>query len=163
RNLLELSRYALRNKALKEGALMRFGILTLCLVSLLLAGCDEVVYGSWNQVQEDFHYSYPLKAGGRLEVQNQNGPVDISGWDQSSVDISGTKYASDTESLRRINIDIVPTASSVSIRTARPDVSWRNLSVRYVIRVPRGVELERITTSNGPIRVDSVEAPAHLH
>ena len=141
---------------------MRLGLMTLGIASLLLTGCDDI-YGGWNQAQEDFHYSYPLKAGGRLEVQNQNGPVEISGWDQSTVDISGTKYAPDTIALREVKIDIVPTASAVSVRTMRSDIGWQHGSVRYVIRVPRGVELDRIATSNGPIKVDDVAAPAHLH
>jgi hypothetical protein len=143
---------------------MRLGIgaFTLGVVTLLLAGCGDVDFGPWNQVQEDFHYSYPLSAGGRIEIQNQNGEVDISGWDQNNVDISGTKYASSPDRLKEIRVDVSPAPALVSIRTMRPEPSWGNMRVRYVIRVPHGVELARVTTSNGPIHVNSIDAPAHL-
>ena len=76
---------------------MRLSALALCIGSLFLVACDEVLDGAWNRVQEDFHYSYALNPGGKIEVENQNGGIDISGWDQNTVDISGTKYANTPE------------------------------------------------------------------
>jgi len=142
---------------------MRCTVLAIGCASLFLSGCDESVYGDWSQAREDFHYSYPLKAGGRLEVENQNGPVDISGWDGNTVEIDGTKYAADPDLLKQIRVDIAPSSSAVSIRTVRPEFSWRSGSVRYKIRVPHGVELARIETSNGPIHLDAIDAPAYVH
>jgi DUF4097 and DUF4098 domain-containing protein YvlB len=143
---------------------MRLGIyvLTLGFVSFCLASCGDVVFGGWHRVQEDFHYSYPLSAGGRIEVENQNGPVDITGWDQNNVDVSGTKYASSPEWLKEMKVEVIPASTSVSIRTVRSHVSWGNMGVRYVIRVPHGVELARVFTSNGPIHVDDIDAETNL-
>jgi DUF4097 and DUF4098 domain-containing protein YvlB len=141
----------------------RLGFLAVTAASVFLAGCDEVLDGAWNRVQEDFHYSYPLSAGGRIEVENQNGPIDISGWDQNTVDISGTKYANRPERLRDLRIEVTNTPNSVSVRTVRPSDQWGNGGVRYSIRVPRRAELDRIVTSNGPISVDSIDGPARLH
>jgi len=127
----------------------------------LIIGCD-ILAQDWNKAREDFHYSYPLGAGGKVEVQNQNGPVEITGWDQNVVDISGTKYANTEEGLKDIRIDVNTTTGSVSIRTVRPQVSIGSLMVRYVIRVPRGAELAQVITSNGPISVDDVDAASYL-
>jgi DUF4097 and DUF4098 domain-containing protein YvlB len=141
---------------------MRAGVLFLAIAGLFLQGCDEVLDGAWNQVQEDFHYSYPLAAGGKLEVENQNGPIDISGWDQTTVDVSGTKYASTPERLKNLRVDVSPTANAVTIRTFRSDQHWGNGGVRYTIRVPRKTELARIVTSNGAIRIDGIDGAARL-
>jgi hypothetical protein len=129
---------------------------------LFLQGCDEILDGAWNSVQEDFHYSYPLKAGGRLEVENQNGPIDISGWDQNTVDISGTKYASSQERLKELRVEVSPSSNAVTIRTIRADSHWGSGGVRYTIRVPRRTELSRIVSSNGPIHVESIDGAALL-
>jgi hypothetical protein len=132
------------------------------LASFLLAGCDAILGDAWDRYQEDFHYSYPLSANGRIEVENFNGPVEISGWDQNSVDISGTKYAGTPERLKELRIDVAASASSVTIRTLRPLDHYGNASARYVLRVPRGANLERIVTSNGPIRLDDMDGGAHV-
>jgi hypothetical protein len=137
-------------------ALLGFGVGTLA-----AAGCAGV-FGAWSQAEETFHYQYPISAGGTLELLNQDGPVEISGWDRNEVDISGTKCASTTERLKDIRVDVNATSGSVSIRTIRPDSFWERGSVRYVIHVPRGVELKRVETSNGPIDVDGTNASAHL-
>ena len=131
-------------------------------LSLFLQGCDEILDGAWNSVQEDFHYNYPLNAGGRLEVENQNGPIDISGWDQNTVDISGTKYASSQERLKELRVEVSPSSNVVTIRTIRADSHWGSGGVRYTIRVPRRTELSRIVSSNGPIHVESIDGAAHL-
>ncbi|MDQ6700459.1 MAG: DUF4097 family beta strand repeat-containing protein [Acidobacteriota bacterium] len=133
----------------------------LCL-SLLLTGCEFDDFGPSDRFQSDFHYSYPLSSGGKLTVENFNGSVEITGWDQNTVDISGVKYAS-TEPLRdAIRIDIQHSETSVNIRTVRPADGHGNLGARFVLKVPRKIELERITSSNGHVRVIDVEGPAHI-
>src|SRR5579885_502067 len=60
---------------------------------LALAGCDIEDFAASERSTTDFHYSYALKSGGRLSLENFNGSVEITGWDQETVDISGAKYA----------------------------------------------------------------------
>src|SRR5262245_57695932 len=122
--------------------------LFLCAGLLVLAGCDLEDFGSSTQYSTDFHYSYPLKSGGRVTVETFNGSVEIAGWDQETVDISGAKYGATPEARDAIKIDIAPSPDSVAIRTIRP-VERRNVGARYVLRVPRRAQLDRITTSNG--------------
>jgi DUF4097 and DUF4098 domain-containing protein YvlB len=139
---------------------MRFAMrfVGLGLASLMLAGCDEAIFGdAWDQYKEDFHYNYPLSASGRVEVENFNGPVEITGWDQNTVDISGTKYASTQDRLKDMKVDIAASSGSVTIRTLRPLDRFGSAGVRSEIRVPRGADLERIVTSNGPIRLEALD------
>src|SRR5258708_40228324 len=94
--------------------------------ALCLGACDE----DWNmgrsdRYREDFHFNYPLSAGGRLTLDNFNGSVEISGWDKDTVDITGTKYASTESRLHEIHIDVMPSTGLVSVRTSRPPVPHR--------------------------------------
>jgi len=138
-------------------------VIALTALALLLAGCDD--WGDWGdsgRFKEEFHHSYNLKPGGRLSLENSNGSVEIVGWGQDTIDISGTKYASSEAVIKALKIDIVASPDSVRIRTIPPTGHRANWGAKYVIRVPRRVELERIASSNGSVRVEDVEGSARL-
>lgn len=131
--------------------------------SLVLAGCDD--WGDWgdaDRYKEDFSQRHALKSGGRISVENRNGSIEIYGWDREEVEIMGTKYASREELLKAIEIDVVATADAVRIRTVSPSGHRGNHGARYVIRVPRKAEIERVTNSNGRIMVEALEGAARL-
>ncbi len=130
---------------------------------LFVAGCDIEDFGSSDRFTADFHYSQPLKPGGRVTVETFNGSVEIAGSDQDTVDVSGTKYAASQELLDQLKIEVVKIGDEVQIRTVRPSERRGSMGAKYVIRVPRKVELERISTSNGSIHVNDVDGPARLH
>lgn len=135
------------------------------LLAIFLAGCDDFDLGnigSSDRYREDFHYSYPLSAGGSLRLENFNGSVEISGWDKNTVDIDGTKYANTEYRLREMKIDIVPSSSSINVRTLPPIDHRGNSGARYTIHVPRKTELSSIVSSNGKITVESIEGASHL-
>ena len=128
-----------------------------------LAGCEDFdIGGVMDRYHEDFHYNFALDPGATVEVENSNGSIEISGWDQNTIDIDGSKYAMSETRLHAMRIDVSHSPGSVSIRTVIP-TDWRgNAGAKYVIRVPRRAELERITSSNGSIRVDNIQGAAHL-
>ncbi len=112
---------------------------------------------------EDFHYSYPQTAGGRLTVDNFNGSVEITGWDQNTVDISGAKYASTQDLLKAIKIEVSSAGNAVQVKSVRPGgVHIGSVGAKYTIRVPRRTTLESVGSSNGSVRVEDVEGEAHL-
>jgi hypothetical protein len=129
---------------------------------LALSGCELENFGDSSRYQEDFQQSHPMKAGGRLSMENFNGTVEIAGWDKESIDISGTKHASTQSAVDSMKIDVVVSGDSVRIRTIRPSERWGNMGVRYTIRVPRRTTLERVSTSNGAIDVSGIQSPARL-
>lgn len=132
-------------------------------VVLLLAACEDFdIGGMLDRYRNDFHYTYPLSAGGTLEVENNNGSIEISGWDRNTVDIEGSKYASTEERMKEIRIDISQSPDSVRIRTVPPLDRHGNYGARFVIHVPRSVQLSNIVSSNGPIRVDGINGGARL-
>jgi len=129
-------------------------------VLLFLAGCDLEDLGSSERYTADFHYG-PLKAA-RLSVENFNGSIEIASWDQGTIDISGVKYAGTAELRDAIKIDIAASGDGIRVRTVRPSERRGNMGAKYVIKVPRKIELERITSSNGGVRVNDIEGAARL-
>lgn len=141
---------------------MRMRTTLLPLAALLLAGCDIEDWGNSRRYHEDFKYTYNLKPGGRLSLESYNGKVEITGWDQNNVEIAGTKYAESTGVLAAIKIEIAATDDAIAVRTTRPTDGRDRGGASYVIRVPRRVELDRISSSNGSMRVEGVEGKARL-
>lgn len=140
-------------------------VIFLPLLAVFLAGCDEIDLGNVggsDRYREDFHFSYPLTTGGSVRLDSFNGSVEISGWDKNTVDIDGTKYANTEYRLKEMKIDIVPSASSITIRTIPPIDHRGNAGARYTIHVPKKTMLAGIVSSNGAIRVEGIEGDAHL-
>jgi DUF4097 and DUF4098 domain-containing protein YvlB len=145
---------------------MQQQLLVLSMAAGLLGfvGCDidDLDIGGSERFSQDFHYSYPLQPGGRLSVENFNGSIEISGWDQDTVDISGSKYARTAELRDALKIEVEHTADSVHVRTARPSDRRGNMGAKYIIKVPRRTELERIASTNGSIHTSDLEGSARL-
>lgn len=121
-----------------------------------VSGCGAM--GGFDNVKQDFHYSYPLAAGGDLHLDNSNGSVQISGWDKNTIDISGTKYAPDTAGLGEVQVKASVHGSSATIETITPRSSFHgSYGAAYVIHVPRKIALEHLRTTNGSVSVEDVE------
>jgi len=127
-----------------------------------LTACDVMDIGNFERFSRDFHYSYPLHAGGKLAVETFNGSVEISGWDQDTIDISGTKYGPTQEAADDLKVNIENSPDSVAIRVVRPIERRNNQGARFVIKIPRAALMDRITTSNGAIRTSDGSGPARL-
>jgi Putative adhesin len=126
-----------------------------------LTACDLADWGDVERFSSDFHESFPLNADGRLSLESFNGSVEISGWDQNTVDISGTKYGPTQSAADTIRVTFDHYPDTVSIRAERP-FEGRNRGVRFVIKAPMGVRLDHVTTSNGGIRIMDGAGPARL-
>lgn len=144
----------------------KFLVLLLAGVLLSFTACyidDFGNFGGLGRYSRDFHYEYPLKAGGRLSLESFNGAVEISTWDQNTIDISGTKRGPTEAAADMLNVSIDHTADSVAIRVVRPSERRNNLGARFAIKLPRNVLIDRITTSNGSIRIEDGVGPTRLH
>jgi DUF4097 and DUF4098 domain-containing protein YvlB len=130
--------------------------------SFTVAGCDIEDFDSGDRAQVDFHYNFPLHAGGSVNVDTFNGSIEIIGWDQNSVDISGTKYARTVELRDAIKIDTIHTDDSVSIHAVRPYENRGGMGAKFIIHVPKKANLDRIVGSNGKIEVRSVAGTVNL-
>jgi DUF4097 and DUF4098 domain-containing protein YvlB len=118
-------------------------------------------------VTEEFHKVYPLSAQGRIEIENLNGPVHITGWDRDEVKVDAVKSAWTKEHLEEAKIEIRAEPDEISIRTEYPDhdhtfdfgsagVYNNPASVEYTITVPRQARLDGIKLVNGRLDLQDV-------
>ncbi len=135
--------------------------LPLLALALCLTGCDIEDFDG-RRVEEDFHNSSPMNAGGRVTVETFNGTVEVIGWEKNEVSIDGTKYASTKALLSMIKVDVVANAGEVRVRVVRPDFRRGNMGTRMTVHVPRKVTLDKIASSNGGIKASDVEGPVRL-
>ena len=142
----------------------KLGVTVLAGAVLFLGACDlsDVHVADAERFHRDFHYSHDLAANGRLVAETFNGSVEISGWDQNRIDISGTKYGRTQQEADELKVSVDSAPDSVSIHVIRPTDRRNNQGARLVLKVPRGVLLDRITTSNGAIRTSEGVGPARL-
>jgi len=113
---------------------------------------------------EEFHQTYALSAGGRVELDNINGAVHITGWDQNQVKVDAVKYAGTKERLDEAKIEVNAGSDYVSIHTEYPDrtqtftddESNNPASVEYTLTVPRSARLDEIKLINGSLDISGV-------
>src|SRR5215467_8841907 len=113
---------------------------------------------------EEFHQTYAINADGHIELDNINGSVHISSWDQNQVKVDAVKSADTKERLDEAKIEIESGKDYLSIRTKYPDHnnSWNwgshnnPASVEYTLTVPRTVRLDEIKLINGSLDVTGV-------
>jgi DUF4097 and DUF4098 domain-containing protein YvlB len=120
------------------------------------------------ELTEEFHQTYPLNATGRVSIENINGGVRISVWDQNMVKVDAVKRAYKKERLDEAKVDVSTTADSVRIRTEYPD---RNQSfsdsesrrynnpaeVEYTLTIPRKARIDSADLVNGSLEIDGAE------
>jgi len=113
---------------------------------------------------EEFHQTYNIGPNGRVELDNINGAVHISTWDQNEVKVDAVKYAYSKDRLAEAHIEINSGKDYLSIRTTYRDhdlsFNWgsRNnpAGVEYTLTVPRNVRLDEIKLINGSLDVSEV-------
>ena len=118
---------------------------------------------------EEFHKTYALTPDGRVELDNINGAVHISTWDQNEVKVDAVKYADSKDRLDEARIEIDSSKESLSIRTTYPDhdhtFNWGShnnpASVEYTLTVPRTVRLDEIKLINGSLDITGVTGEVH--
>jgi len=121
-----------------------------------------------DEQREEFHQSYALSANGRVSLENINGSVHITVWDQNQVKVDAVKHAYNRERLAEARIEVDTIADGVRIRTRYPDrdqtfndegsARYNNpASVDYTLTIPRQARLESVDLINGKLDIEGVE------
>ena len=118
---------------------------------------------------EEFHQTYALTPDGSVELDNINGAVHISTWDQNEVKVDAVKSADAKERLDEARIEIDSSKEHLSIRTKYREhdltFSWGSHnnppSVEYTLTVPRTARLDEIKLINGSLDVTGVTGEVH--
>ena len=137
-----------------------FAILILFLSSLSLtteasSGSGDILSALFGQEEsEEFSKVLPLESGGTFNLKNVNGSITITTWKEDKVDIKAIKTTKgDPDKLKEVKIEVEATANSVSVNTIFP--KWKNIrvSVNYEVKVPQGVNLGEVKSTNGSVYI----------
>jgi hypothetical protein len=137
----------------------------LLLVSLVaLQGCDVVTADLKHSETAEWRKSYELAPGGRVEISNVNGKIQVTPSAGNTVEVVAQKTAKAAtaeaakEVLDKVEIREEVSPSSISIATKLPrGGGWfgGGTQVKYVVRVPAGAEV-KFTTVNGGVDVSGL-------
>jgi Putative adhesin/Domain of Unknown Function (DUF748) len=143
-----------------------------CVAGLcLLAGsvaCDVNVrdgkasFGVFSaEATDDWTHRHPLAAGGRVEVVNINGPVELAAGPAGTVEVHATVTAKAlTEAgardiLAKGNIQETAEPPRVRVETIIPRGVHGSYEVRYQVRLPADAQVD-VSTTNGPLTADGL-------
>ena len=131
------------------------------LASVATTGCDIVTADLKHAATSEWRKSYTLEPGGRLEVSNVNGRIQVEASAGNQVEIVAQKKArgisedAAKEAADRIEIKETVSSSSIRIETKMPQTSGMfrgSAEVSYSVRVPSGADV-KLTTVNGGIEL----------
>ena len=157
------------------------------ILAISVSACDIVTADLKAQESVEWRRSYPLQAGGRVEISNVNGKIEVTPGSGETVEVLAMKSARGStpeaarEALQRIDIIEAATPRSVKLETrlARGGGGLFHIGsgeVRYQVKVPAnadvhfttvtgGIELAGLTgrihaeTTNGGVRAREVAGP----
>lgn len=129
-------------------------------------------------VKETFLKTYPLKAGGELQVENRNGRISVEGWDRNEVRVEAVKQVKAgssekaREGLKLLRIEVKPSAGALHIVTRYPKdqgdgvMDWltgnsMSMSVTYNVKAPREL-VAKLVSTNGGVTLAGTRGPADL-
>lgn len=147
---------------IKQKVLMRkhwFAMGILCLILVMaLSGCIGQAVAT-----EEFRETYDVDAGTVLQVDNINGDITVTKWDENQVEVYALKRALVDESdLDKVSIE-VSTGNVMVVKTkyAVP-TDEIEVSVAYTIKVPANVNVELLGNTNGRISLEGTTGDAML-
>jgi hypothetical protein len=140
----------------------------------LAAGCDikvddgKVSVGvSRGRASDQWDRSYPLPKGGRFELANQNGQIEVRGADAGPVtvkafrQVSGRSDAEAEARLRAVEMkeDVGPARVAIEVQDGEKggfSFGKRGLEIRWDVRLPPGLTVT-LRTMNGVVRLENVQ------
>ncbi len=140
----------------------RAAALLLPLLFVASAACDIAMADFRQKATAEWRKTYDLQPGGRVEISNVNGKIDVQPAAGNTVEVVAVKSAraaSDEaakQALNRIQIEetVSPGDIRIQTRTERGGSLFGggNLEVQYTVRVPDGADV-KFSTVNGGIEI----------
>jgi hypothetical protein len=116
--------------------------------------------------RDEFHQSYQLSAGARVEVRGINGSVDVETSSGSVAEVDIIRSARNREDLEYRKIIVEQTPSSLVVRSDndREKSNFgrnRDVRQRVTLKLPRAVDLG-VSGVNGRVGVGEIDGPVRL-
>jgi hypothetical protein len=111
---------------------------------------------------QDYQKSYRLNAGDTISVRNVSGDVIVTGYEGDAVTINAFKEGRDRD---RVEVIDESAAGGVNLSVRYPRDCDCNASVRFELRVPRGVRFNfgKISTASGNIRLKGLSGQVKVN
>lgn len=106
--------------------------------------------GAWSMDRKTFS----VEPGTVLRIYNQNGDIDITGWDRNEIEVDTVRQGKPLFA-KEPTIDI-STGKEFVIRTLYSSALSMGARIHYRIKVPKGVLVTDAVGSNGTIQVENV-------
>lgn len=146
---------------------LRAATLLMPVLAMMSAGCDIAMADFHEQQTVEWRKSYELSQGGRVEISNVNGKIEVSPGQGNTVEVYAKKIgkASNKEAAKAAldRIQIVESAAGgvIKIETRVDRSGGDGLfnhsqgQVEYVVRVPAHAEM-KLTTVNGGVELSGL-------
>jgi hypothetical protein len=134
------------------------------------AGCDIAMADHKEKETSEWRKTYELQPGGRVEIGNVNGRIEIVPGEGNTVEVvaiktgQGPSREAAKEALSRIDIteEVSPAVVKLSTRMRSQSglFGGGGLHVLYTVRVPANAEV-RATTINGGVEIKGISGKVH--
>jgi DUF4097 and DUF4098 domain-containing protein YvlB len=142
-------------------------IVWVLLAALALIIVQSAAASAQDRVQEEFHQTYQLAPQGRIQLENINGSVRVTGWDRNEVKVDAVKWAYTRERLDEARVVVEPGADNIRIYTNYPErnQNFRNdpqgrlnnpATVEYTLFVPRNARVDALEVINGGLSLEGL-------
>ena len=119
-------------------------------------------FSDGDKITKEFHDTFQPVKGCKLNVHNRNGKIEIKSWKENYIDISATLGTNKSEKeFDKIKIEVLD-EDGCTINTKALEKKPK-VSVHYDIKVPKGVMVSKINSSNGIILIQDCEGEMNLH
>ena len=124
------------------------------------AGCDIAMADHREKVTSEWRKTYELPAGGRVEIGNVNGKIEVLPGSGNSVEVVATKIARGAsadaakQNMERIEIRESTADGTIKVETHIPRMNGLfnhggGVSVEYLVKMPAGADLKASTVNGG--------------
>ncbi len=135
-----------------------------------LAGCEMSIGNLAGRATDEWTHTYPLAAGGEIEIVNTNGRIDVEGVDGSTVEVQAVRIARAAtdagarELLPRIVIREDAKPDHVTITTERISgfMVGASFEVQYHVRAPKSAFVH-VTNTNGEVAATALSGKLFAH
>ena len=138
---------------------------------MLACGAPQAVFTESSQrrdfqERDEFHETYQLPPGARVEVSSIRGRVEIANSNTTTAEVQIIRTARTRADLEYHKIEVAQTGSTLIVRgVEEPESSRRqNIQVNHevILKLPRRIDLT-INSISGPIKVGDVDGDAQLN
>jgi DUF4097 and DUF4098 domain-containing protein YvlB len=129
----------------------------LLLIAVELTGCLGLV-------SKDFNSDVEADENTILNVTNINGKIEINSWDSTTISVDAkTSSNQGNDELEKIKINVIESNNVVNIETEYLGTGTVEASTDMVIKVPTFVSIDKVTSSNGDVKVTGTKGNTTAH